>query len=265
MAVNISIHSNKGGVYKTSTVVSISVNLAKIGYKVLIVDCDAQNNVILNFKDVVNNENTLFDLVINQDSKNLDKYIKTVSKNIDLIENSFDSLNVDYNIYTNPKKYPEPLELFEFIDSDEIQEYYDFVLFDLSSAYTLYNLNALAYSDYVLMLTELEPFSIAGLIENIKIITNNSSIKILGILETKVVKNTKTYKNIHEQLITNMKMLDIYVFNTQIERLAEQPNYLLFEGENISLATENKKTSWTYKNLTNEILNILKKEGVLIG
>lgn len=264
MSVNISIHSNKGGVYKTSTVVSLSANLAKIGYRVLIVDCDAQNNVILNFKDVLNNENTLFDLVINKDYKNLDKYIKTVSNNIDLIENSFESLNVDYNIYTNPEKYPEPLKLFEFIDSDEIQEYYDFILFDLSSAYTLYNLNALAYSDYVLILTELEPFSIAGLIENIKIITNNSSIKILGILETKVVKNTKTYKNIHDQLINNMKMLDIYVFNNQIERLAEQPNSLLFEGENISLAKENKKTSWTYKNLTAEILTILKKEGDLI-
>lgn len=257
MAYKLAIHSVKGGVFKTSTSVSLSANLAKKGYKVLIIDCDVQNNVILNF-DVNKNQDDkldLFNMIVSNDYADVLKYCFPVSSNIDVIVNSFEGLNFDYNVYTNQSKYPQPLRIFDnFINILESQ--YDFILFDLSPAYTLYNLNALLCSDSVLILTELEVFALKGLITNIKTL-HDMDVPILGVLETKVVPNTKLYKQLHSDLKYNMKNLGIHLFKNSIPRLAEQPKALYEQSKNISLISDTKRTSYTYKNLTNEILQLI--------
>lgn len=65
----IAITNQKGGVAKTTTSWSVGVGLHKKGFKVLLVDLDAQTNLSFTARvDLLNLENTLYDCFKNNAS-----------------------------------------------------------------------------------------------------------------------------------------------------------------------------------------------------
>src|SRR5918912_480689 len=70
---NLVLANNKGGVAKTTTTVNLGYALARNGYKVLVVDVDAQSNTTYTLLGRLVEENTLFDVLI--DGKDLAEII----------------------------------------------------------------------------------------------------------------------------------------------------------------------------------------------
>ena len=120
----ITIYNNKGGVAKTTSVINIAYAMHKVGKKVLVVDCDTQENCYSFFLT----------------SKNTAKILPTNYDHID---------HTTWNAYSS-------------LDQAELESY-DYVLFDLPPAMTDEVKEIINHSDKVYVPTILGEFEIAGL------------------------------------------------------------------------------------------------------
>lgn len=120
----ISIYNNKGGVAKTTSVINIAYAMHKADKKILVVDCDTQENCYSFFLT----------------SKNAAKVLPTDYENIS---------HTTWDAYSK-------------LDEDELNSY-DFILFDLPPAMTDEVKEIIKQSDKVYVPTILGEFEIAGL------------------------------------------------------------------------------------------------------
>ena len=120
----ISIYNNKGGVAKTTSVINIAYAMHKAGKKVLVVDCDTQENCYSFFLT----------------SRNTAKVLPTAYENIE---------------HTTWASYSE-------LENEKLENY-DFILFDLPPAMSNEVKKIITQSDKVYVPTVLGEFEIAGL------------------------------------------------------------------------------------------------------
>lgn len=199
MAHKISILNEKGGVGKTTTSSSIGSILAHLGYRVVMVDIDPQNDLTLSCPIDESNTN-LFDCLFNL------KKVKGINVNprLIIIPGSAElsplnfmrhvSFHEEYNM-GNPRLVFK--SFFEGID-----QMCDFILFDCPPNQEIIVLNALAASDYVLIPTVPHSFSLNG-INSILTLTNqikkiNPDLEALGILMNNFDKRNKIDQAVYE-------------------------------------------------------------------
>ena len=120
----ITIYNHKGGVAKTTSVINIAYAMHKAGKKVLVVDCDTQENCYSFFLT----------------SRNTAKVLPTAYENIE---------------HTTWASYSE-------LENEKLENY-DFILFDLPPAMSNEVKKIITQSDKVYVPTVLGEFEIAGL------------------------------------------------------------------------------------------------------
>ena len=120
----ITIYNHKGGVAKTTSVINIAYAMHKAGKKVLVVDCDTQENCYSFFLT----------------SRNTAKVLPTAYENIE---------------HTTWASYSE-------LENEKLENY-DFILFDLPPAMSNEVKKIITQSDKVYVPTILGEFEIAGL------------------------------------------------------------------------------------------------------
>lgn len=196
MKKTISICNEKGGVGKTTTTISVAKQLAKDGYKVLVIDLDAQGNTgrALNFLE--DGKYTSADLIYNTLSGrplNADDYIRysedygvyyiPSSKLLGSITTFMaSSTNIDCNY------------ILKTILDDKMFDGFDYILYDCRTLLDILVSNAMTSSDYVLIPVESGIYSFDGLasiLEKVDTIgaSTNPKLKVIGILINKQ-KNT---------------------------------------------------------------------------
>ncbi len=152
----IAILNNKGGVGKSTVAVQMSHGLAKLGFKVILVDLDGQNDSSL-FLGVSSNEykKTFYDLINKRDETKLEDCILNVRENLDLLPNShIEEINSEF--------YREPridLVLSEKLAGLEGMGY-DFVVIDSGPQRTKINDAVLCYIDHIVMPVQVEAASV---------------------------------------------------------------------------------------------------------
>src|SRR3712207_1652882 len=93
--------NNKGGVAKTTTTVNLAYAFARNGYKVLVVDVDAQSNTTYTLLGRLVEENTLFDVLI--DGKQIsDIIVHTATPNLDIAPSSINLSAADLLMASTP-------------------------------------------------------------------------------------------------------------------------------------------------------------------
>lgn len=184
MAKIITFANQKGGVGKTSTSHIVSIGLAKRGYRVLACDLDPQANLssvlgIDTDSDIV----SIYEL-FEGDCEIRDAIVKTDS-GIDLLVGSLMMSGADRKYSATGDEYKIKEALFEVKDD------YDFIVIDTPPALGVMSLNALAATDYLVVVMTPDYFSGKGLnqlketVETTKKYLSNPTLKINGILLTR--------------------------------------------------------------------------------
>lgn len=152
----IAILNNKGGVGKSTVAVQVSHGLAMLGFKVILVDLDGQNDSSL-FLGVSSKEyrKTFYDLINKRSDIKLEDCILNVRENLDLLPNShIEEINSEF--------YREPridLVLSEKLKGLETMGY-DFVVIDSGPQRTKINDAVLCYIDHIVMPVQVEAASV---------------------------------------------------------------------------------------------------------
>lgn len=152
----IAVLNNKGGVGKSTVAVQISHGLSKLGFKVILVDLDGQNDSSL-FLGVNSSDykKTFYDLIDKRNNVDIKDCILNVRDNLDLLPNSnIQEINAEF--------YREPridLILDEKLENLKNMEY-DYVIVDCGPQRTKINDAVLCYVDKIVMPVQVEAASV---------------------------------------------------------------------------------------------------------
>ena len=214
-ATVISLVAFKGGVAKTSSTAMIAYNLAKRGYKVIMLDLDPQANLTAislrtKLSQLGENANTVIDssLMKAVQDGDLSEAKINIMPNLDLIGSSMDfSLYPDYMIH----KYKGMKAQTQYLNTllEPIIKDYNFCIIDTPPTLSLYLSSALYASDYALCLLKTDPFSLEGLEHLLQYIQNKvineygaPRLEPLGVLPVIMQRNSSLDKGILDMIRT---------------------------------------------------------------
>ena len=190
----ISIANQKGGEGKTTTSINLAHGLALKGLRTLLIDMDPQGNssgifidpekITLSAAELFSQKREVRDIIIRTKYDKLD----LLPAKISLAEIELNSLNVD-----------APYVLRDAIN--KVRTEYDAMVIDCPPSLSIFTVNALVASNFVIIPLQAEKFSIDGIkglqstIESIKR-RINPELKIMGALITQLKSNTVLTKTI---------------------------------------------------------------------
>lgn len=252
----IAFCNQKGGVAKTTSVLNIATYLALNGKKTLLIDLDPQANatsglgvnkseVKQSVYNVLHEHISLEQAIIPTDIENL--YI--APSNIDLTGAEVELVNVMGREYRLRKAI------------QEMQETFDFILFDCPPSLGLLTVNGLTSADSIIIPIQCEYYALEGLgqlIRTIDLIRENlnSKLKIEGVLMTLADYRTNLTKEVIDEV---KKHFGNKVYKTIIPRtikLTEAPGF----GQPIALYDNTSVGARKYEEVTLEILGVPAKK-----
>lgn len=256
MAHKIMVAIQKGGVGKSTTSVIVAEMLAASGYKVLVLDLDSQGNAtqMLTKKSIyANSGNTILEAIKERDPK---KYTLHPRPNIDLLP--ADDMLISFSRYIYQERVRNPVRTLEFA-MEEIENEYDFILMDCPPNLGDIVLNAIVYSDYIIVPVNPDAFGMDALdrfVDNIKDAkeAGHTTADILGILFTLRDKRNVLERTIGDNIRERYQDL---VFETEIRRRAKLKEYA-FTGVSMDRKQDVDMLS-DYIELTIEIIDRIKK------
>lgn len=187
----ISLVNNKGGCGKTSVCGSLAYVFAEMGYRVLLVDTDAQRNLTSSYG--LPKQEKHFGMAIEREEGLLDYIIPTAYENIDFIVADVSMGTMDMMMFT--KLHRENLvrqSIAPVIDAG----IYDFILMDTNPNLSLLNFNVVNASDYILIPVQMASFDVEGIGTVIDFIRGiqkfNPNVRMLGIVVNKYDLRTRS-------------------------------------------------------------------------
>lgn len=175
----IAVINQKGGTGKTTTSVNVAAAIASRGYRVLLIDLDAQGNVAVSLG--LESPHTIYDLLFEN--------IRPQECIVEVQEN-FDAIISDSNLARGE------IRLVDVRDRDRLLvnrlrslTNYDFIFIDCAPSQSLLNRNALFFADDVLIPVSCDYLSLVGSRQLIKTLKNVNEqlpkpIDILGVIPT---------------------------------------------------------------------------------
>ncbi len=253
----IAIANQKGGVGKTSTTVNLGAGLVRQGYDVLLIDLDSQANLTmaLGYQNPDDMEFTVSNVLykaVQEERIDPTEGILTTPEGIDLMPSNIQLSGYEISLIN---EYGREVMLKQYIDAVRLN--YDYILIDCAPSLSVLTVNALVAADSVLIPTQPQYFSTAGLqmfYETISRIRKklNPSLSIEGVLVTMMNNRPNFTKDLVAQL------REIYggvfrVFDTEIPtsiRMTESSA----RGKSIFAYDPKGKVAAAYEKLTQEVI-----------
>lgn len=242
----ISCANEKGGTGKTSTTALISWELANLGYKVLMVDCDPQANLtdlMLKTKSHENSDITidpsLFALLINK--KNLNDGIINIKNNLSLLPAAAD-MNM-FSRWLDKQDISESQKVNYLKNSlNNIKDNYDFIFLDVSPTMSLTNDNVFMACDWIIIMLQTQQRALLGAQSFLTYLQTNlidefsSNVDVLGVLPVL----TKGQSTIDNAILDKTKKSfgESNIFNNYITAMERVKRY------DLTGITENEKSIW---------------------
>jgi chromosome partitioning protein len=251
----IAVSNEKGGVAKTTTTISLGGALVDLGYRVLLIDLDAQANLTLALGlEPGESENTSSNIMLDN-APLLSARRKTDVEHLDLIPSNS-------RIETSEQFLPVRTNYTTILKSaiaNETNLPYDYILFDCPPALGAITQNALAAANLLLIPTQAEYFSAYALRNMMTLVRrirdeDNPNLAY-RILVTMLDNRNRTHRNIHDQLRSTFGE---GIFNTVIEidtKLRESS----IAGLPISHYKPGARSSTQYQVLAQELIEYVKE------
>ena len=218
----ISCSNMKGGTGKTTTVNSLSAQLARKGYRVACLDLDPQSNLTIGFGiDPQQLEHSMFDVLAPQ-SLPLEKILvekeglAVAPAHMDMVRLEMQLVSL-YGRETLLSKKLVPLK-----------DHFDVILIDCPPSLNIFTINALCASDYVIIPIQCSSYyalyGIAQLLESINWVQQelNPALQVLGVALT-MENRTRISTQIMEEV---KRQFNDLVFDTVVRqnvKLSEAP------------------------------------------
>jgi chromosome partitioning protein len=203
----IAIYHNKGGVGKTTVSTNLAAALSKKGYRVLLIDIDAQANstfatglVKFQFEEEDDlRDRNICDLISSAEKNFVHEIVRTSqyfnNPEIDVIPAHINLIEKQIDLTTAMASRTRLLNKLKHVSNS-----YDVVIIDTPPSRDIYAEVALITADYLIIPSDLKPFANQGLptVKNfIKDINENRTtfgrepIELLGVLASKISTNAK--------------------------------------------------------------------------
>lgn len=226
MAKVIAVANQKGGCGKTTLSLSLGAALTRMGYRICLVDSDAQANLTMGLGYARPDEiqitmahimNKIIDTGINSDKSELfrdNKYILK-AQGMDFVPSSIDLADLE-NVIINTISRETILKKF----IDHIKHNYDYILIDCMPSLNIITINALNAADEILIPVQAQFFSAKGLELLLKTITRvkdnlNPNLVIGGV----IINMYDSRYNFHNEVVEVIKAAydeHLRIFNTKI-------------------------------------------------
>ncbi len=152
-----SFYNFKGGTGKTSICYQVSSHLALMGFRVLVIDADPQGHLSTSFGfDSTRDHLTLYDVVA--DGRSLGEVIQNVYEGLDCVPANLSLTRIEVILNQRAKREEQISLIFK-----DVQDNYDFVIFDTNPTISILNRNIITYADQLNIVCETQPYSLNGL------------------------------------------------------------------------------------------------------
>ncbi|WP_437769012.1 ParA family protein [Sorangium sp. So ce764] len=199
--VRIAFLNSKGGVGKTTSAVNTAAALAELGHSVLLLDMDPQSHVASHFGLEVD------------PAKSVDAVLQDPHGHIETVIQSTPYANLDVVLSTGKLEEIEKLLLMRNQPIDALRKTlqgardYQFVLIDCAPGLGVLSRNAMRASDYLVIPTDLDKFSVDGMDRLGNVIAElhedypERPSQVLGVLVTKfnrrqLIENRANYSRL---------------------------------------------------------------------
>ena len=259
--VCIAFMNSKGGVGKTTSAVNTAAAFAELGHSVLLLDMDAQSHVASHLGLVVD------------PAKSIDAVLQDKHGQLETAIRPSPLPNLDVALSTGKLEEIEKLLLMRNQPLDALWKAlqgvntYDFVFIDCAPGLGILSLNAMRATNYLIIPTDLDTFSVDGMdrlgsgIAELHEDYASTPSQVLGVLITKfdrrhVIENREN----RSRLETSFAGEGVF-FNRRI-RVDEQCKHATREHRPV-LAVKGSRAAEDYRALAKEILDRLEHRGAL--
>ncbi len=223
----VSIANQKGGVGKTTTSVNLSVCLAELGARILLLDLDPQANASSSLGFNAEGDASIYEPLIGEGTA-LEKIQETRIPNLSLIPSAMDLAGVEIELARSDNHL---IRLGEVLTPLRQTGRFDFLVIDCPPSLGVLMTSALAAADGLLIPIQCEYFGLEGLAKIVEVHESicasgtNPNVNIEGILMTMFDGRT----NLARSVVADVrKVFGDIVYETVIPRsisLGEAPSY----------------------------------------
>lgn len=251
----IAVVTNKGGVGKTTTAITIG-HLLALKAKTLIIDVDSQCNTTSTLAPRIDNLRTLYDIMCGT-NKPQECIYNTPIKNFDVIPNSEDTTALEPIMLSRPDM---GYNFLREVVRPFAESYYEHTIIDCPPNLGLYTVQAMVCADSVIVPVEAgSKYAVDGLEKTINSIqaiqqSYHPNLKLLKILVTMADMRTVVDKTTYHLLKENFGDL---LFEQVISRNTDVKQAEMFRKTLIRYKP-NSSAAMAYKKVVKELLKIMK-------
>ena len=244
----IAIANQKGGVTKTTSTYNVAALLSRQKKKVLMVDLDAQCSLSISAAIEPDNEKNNDMAALLQGKKNAADCIHQLKNNLDIIPSNPLLSGIEEKFSVSKSKESILKQALQ-----SVTDKYDYIFIDCPPQLSLFTINALVVSQYVLIPCATTYLSYRGLemlmntVNEIIELGLNKDLKVMGVIATLYEKQVKDHREVLDVMREKYKVIGTL-------RKSAEANKGIYSGSPLVFYNQHHPLSYDYQKISNYIL-----------